>query len=218
MSDKSENKEKKDKKDKKDKVEKKEEKSVKTLKSGKNDKSSQVVKKLLPRLKNQRFFLILSLLMAVITVLTTLYVPVIIGHAIDLIIGQGQVDFDGVFAYLTKIGIIIAITALTQWIMNICNNHITYHVTRNIRNEAIEKIESLPLSYIDKQSYGDIVSRVIADVNQLSDGLLMGFTQFFTGVMTIVGTLCFMLRINSLITLVVVLLTPLSFLVAKFIA
>lgn len=215
MSDKSENKEK---KDKKDKVEKKEEKSVKTLKSGKNDKSSQVVKKLLPRLKNQRFFLILSLLMAVITVLTTLYVPVIIGHAIDLIIGQGQVDFDGVFAYLTKIGIIIAITALTQWIMNICNNHITYHVTRNIRNEAIEKIESLPLSYIDKQSYGDIVSRVIADVNQLSDGLLMGFTQFFTGVMTIVGTLCFMLRINSLITLVVVLLTPLSFLVAKFIA
>lgn len=156
--------------------------------------------------------------MAVITVLTTLYVPVIIGHAIDLIIGQGQVDFDGVFAYLTKIGIIIAITALTQWIMNICNNHITYHVTRNIRNEAIEKIESLPLSYIDKQSYGDIVSRVIADVNQLSDGLLMGFTQFFTGVMTIVGTLCFMLRINSLITLVVVLLTPLSFLVAKFIA
>lgn len=218
MSDKSENKEKKDKKDKKDKVEKKEEKSVKTLKSGKNDKSSQAVKKLLPRLKNQRFFLILSLLMAVITVLTTLYVPVIIGHAIDLIIGQGQVDFDGVFAYLTKIGIIIAITALTQWIMNICNNHITYHVTRNIRNEAIEKIESLPLSYIDKQSYGDIVSRVIADVNQLSDGLLMGFTQFFTGVMTIVGTLCFMLRINSLITLVVVLLTPLSFLVAKFIA
>lgn len=218
MSDKSENKEKKDKKDKKDKVEKKEEKSVKTLKSGKNDKSSQVVKKLLPRLKNQRFFLILSLLMAVITVLTTLYVPVIIGYAIDLIIGQGQVDFDGVFAYLTKIGIIIAITALTQWIMNICNNHITYHVTRNIRNEAIEKIESLPLSYIDKQSYGDIVSRVIADVNQLSDGLLMGFTQFFTGVMTIVGTLCFMLRINSLITLVVVLLTPLSFLVAKFIA
>lgn len=188
------------------------------MKSGKNDKSSQVVKKLLPRLKNQRFFLILSLLMAVITVLTTLYVPVIIGHAIDLIIGQGQVDFDGVFAYLTKIGIIIAITALTQWIMNICNNHITYHVTRNIRNEAIEKIESLPLSYIDKQSYGDIVSRVIADVNQLSDGLLMGFTQFFTGVMTIVGTLCFMLRINSLITLVVVLLTPLSFLVAKFIA
>lgn len=180
--------------------------------------SSQTVKKVIIRIKKYWVFLILSIIMATITVASSLYVPILIGNAIDYIIGPSNVNFRLIAQILAEIGVVIGITALSQWIMNICNNKITYHVTRDIRDEAIEKIEHLPLKYIDGHSYGEIVSRVIADVDQFADGLLMGFTQFFSGVMTILGTLGFMLSINVKITLVVVLITPVSFFVASFIA
>ena len=180
--------------------------------------SSQTVKKVIIRIKKYWVFLILSIIMATITVASSLYVPILVGNAIDYIIGPSKVNFRLIAQILAEIGVVIGITALSQWIMNICNNKITYHVTRDIRDEAIEKIEHLPLKYIDGHSYGEIVSRVIADVDQFADGLLMGFTQFFSGVMTILGTLGFMLSINVKITLVVVLITPVSFFVASFIA
>lgn len=180
--------------------------------------SSQTVKKVIIRIKKYWVFLILSIIMAKITVASSLYVPILVGNAIDYIIGPSNVNFRLIAQILAEIGVVIGITALSQWIMNICNNKITYHVTRDIRDEAIEKIEHLPLKYIDGHSYGEIVSRVIADVDQFADGLLMGFTQFFSGVMTILGTLGFMLSINVKITLVVVLITPVSFFVASFIA
>ena len=180
--------------------------------------SSQTVKKVIIRIKKYWVFLILSIIMATITVASSLYVPILVGNAIDYIIGPSNVNFRLIAQILAGIGVVIGITALSQWIMNICNNKITYHVTRDIRDEAIEKIEHLPLKYIDGHSYGEIVSRVIADVDQFADGLLMGFTQFFSGVMTILGTLGFMLSINVKITLVVVLITPVSFFVASFIA
>lgn len=180
--------------------------------------SSQTVKKVIIRIKKYWVFLILSIIMATITVASSLYVPILVGNAIDYIIGSSNVNFRLIAQILAEIGVVIGITALSQWIMNICNNKITYHVTRDIRDEAIEKIEHLPLKYIDGHSYGEIVSRVIADVDQFADGLLMGFTQFFSGVMTILGTLGFMLSINVKITLVVVLITPVSFFVASFIA
>ena len=182
----------------------------------KKNKSTFV--KLLKRIKKHSFFIILSLIMAAVTVATTLYVPILVGRGIDCIIGADNVDFAKIVNILIRIGIFVGITALSQWLMNICNNRITYEVTRDIRNEAIEKIQVLPLKYIDGHSYGEIVSRVIADVDQFADGLLMGFTQFFTGVMTILGTLIFMITINAKITLAVVVITPLSFLVASFIA
>ena len=180
--------------------------------------SSQTVKKVIIRIKKYWVFLILSIIMATITVASSLYVPILVGNAIDYIIGPSNVNFRLIAQILAEIGVVIGITALSQWIMNICNNKITYHVTRDIRDEAIEKIEHLPLKYIDGHSYGEIVSRVIADVDEFADGLLMGFTQFFSGVMTILGTLGFMLSINVKITLVVVLITPVSFFVASFIA
>ena len=180
--------------------------------------SSETVKKVLYRIKRYWVFLVLSVIMATVTVASSLYVPILVGDAIDYIIGPSNVDFKAVAGVLAGIGIVIGITALSQWIMNICNNKITYHVTRDIMDEAIEKIEHLPLKYIDGHSYGEIVSRVIADVDQFADGLLMGFTQFFSGVMTILGTLLFMLSIDIKITLVVVVITPVSFLVASFIA
>ncbi len=180
--------------------------------------SSQTVKKVIIRIKKYWVFLILSIIMATITVASSLYVPILVGNAIDYIIGPSNVNFRLIAQILAEIGVVIGITALSQWIMNICNNKITYHVTRDIRDEAIERIEHLPLKYIDGHSYGEIVSRVIADVDQFADGLLMGFTQFFSGVMTILGTLGFMLSINVKITLVVVLITPVSFFVASFIA
>ena len=180
--------------------------------------SSQTVKKVIIRIKKYWVFLILSIIMATITVASSLYVPILVGNAIDYIIGPSNVNFRLIAQILAEIGVVIGITALSQWIMNICNNKITYHVTRDIRDEAIEKIEHLPLKYIDGHSYGEIVSRVIADVDQFADGLLMGFTQFFSGVMTILGTLGFMLSINVKITFVVVLITPVSFFVASFIA
>lgn len=164
------------------------------------------------------FYLAVSLLLAGITVALTLYLPKLTGRAIDHIVARGAVDFPGIFAILRLMGVVILITALAQWIMNICNNKMTYEIVRDIRNEAFRKIEILPLKYVDGHSYGEIVSRVIADVDQFADGLLMGFTQLFTGVMTILGTLLFMLTTNVGITLVVVLITPLSFFVAGFIA
>ena len=162
--------------------------------------------------------LVLSLLLAGLTVLLTLYIPILTGNAVDLIIGKGQVDMAGIFAIMKKIAIAMIITAVGQWIMNTCNNYITYHVIRDIRTDAFAKLEILPLKYLDAHAYGDIVSRVVADVDTFADGLLMGFTQLFTGVLTILCTLGFMLVTNVPITLVVVCITPVSFLVAKFIA
>lgn len=174
--------------------------------------------KVLRYIKKYLFFLICSLVLAAVTVALTLYVPILTGNAIDYILEPGKVDFENVISILWKIGVAVAITMAAQWIMNVCNNKITYSVVRDIREEAFEKIQSLPLKYIDGHSYGEIVSRVIADVDQFADGLLMGFTQLFTGVITILGTLLFMLSVNVGITLVVVLITPVSLLVASFIA
>ena len=176
------------------------------------------IKKVLAYIKKYNAFLALSILLAVVSVALTLYVPILIGKAIDLIVAKGQVDFSGIMKCLVEIAILVGITALLQWIMNTVNNKITYNVVRDVRNEAFRKIETLPLAYIDSHPYGDTVNRIIADVDQFADGLLMGFTQFFTGIVTIIGTLIFMLTINVTITLVVVRLTPLSLFVAKFIA
>lgn len=176
------------------------------------------LKKVLHYIRRYRFFLILSLVLAAVTVALTLYVPILTGQAIDAIVMPGDVDFDKVTEILWKIGTSVLITMLAQWIMNVCNNKITYSVVRDIRDEAFKRIQELPLSYIDSHSYGEVVSRVIADVDQFADGLLMGFTQLFTGVITILGTLLFMLSVNVSITLVVVLITPVSLLVASFIA
>lgn len=169
-------------------------------------------------LKPHSFFVILSLVMAAVTVAGTLYLPILMGDAIDCIIGKGQVDFAAIRRILLFGMAAAIVTGVAQWIMNICNNRITFHVTRDIRNRAIEKIEILPLKYVDGHSYGDVVSRVIADVDQFADGLLMGFTQFFTGVITILGTLGFMFSIHPWIALLVVCLTPISLFVARFIA
>ena len=188
------------------------------MKKDNKSSSGRTLKKVMLRIKRYWVYLIISILMAVITVASSLYAPILVGNAIDYIIGPGDVDFIGVKVVIMKFALVIVCTAVSQWIMNICNNKIIYHVTRNIRDEAIEKLEHLPLSYVDSHSYGEVVSRVIADVDQFADGLLMGFTQFFTGVTTIVGTLLFMIMINVRITLVVVLITPVSFLVAGFIA
>ncbi len=162
--------------------------------------------------------LILSLIFAAISVALTLYFPILTGRAIDLIVDKGLVDFDGILSILTKAGVIALITGVAQWLMNTCNNRMTYGIVRDIRTDAFKKLEKLPLSYIDSHSHGDMVSRIIADVDTFADGLLMGFTQLFSGVATIIGTLIFMLTINVKITLVVVLITPVSLFVASFIA
>ena len=182
----------------------------------KNNK--ETMKRVLKYIRKYTPALVLSLLLAGLTVLLTLYIPILTGNAVDLIIGKGQVDMAGIFAIMKKIAIAMIITAVGQWIMNTCNNYITYHVIRDIRTDAFAKLEILPLKYLDAHAYGDIVSRVIADVDTFADGLLMGFTQLFTGVLTILCTLGFMLVTNVPITLVVVCITPVSFLVAKFIA
>lgn len=162
--------------------------------------------------------LIFSLIFAAISVALTLYFPILTGRAIDLIVDKGRVDFDGILSISTKAGIIALITGVTQWLMNTCNNRMTYGIVRDIRTDAFKKLEKLPLSYIDSHSHGDMVSRIIADVDTFADGLLMGFTQLFSGVATIIGTLIFMLTINVKITLVVVFITPVSLFVASFIA
>lgn len=184
----------------------------------KKKKQLEILKEVLKYLKKYRIFMAVSIVLAAFSALLTLYVPILTGEAIDLILDKGYVDFPGMKDILVEVGIIILITALFQWLMNVCNNKITYNVVHDIRKEAFDKMGILPLKYIDGRSYGEIVSRVIADVDQFSEGLLMGFTQFFTGVTTILGTLFFMLRLNVGITLVVVCLTPVSFFVAGFIA
>ena len=179
---------------------------------------SETLKKVLRYLKRYWFFLALSFGLAAITVASTLYIPLLTGDAIDCVIGKGQVDFTGVFAVLKRMVIVIGVTAVAQWGMNICNNKMTYQIVRDIRNEAFAKLEILPLKYLDGHPSGEVVSRIIADVDQFADGLLMGFTQLFTGVITIVGTIGFMLSVNVGITLVVLLITPVSMIVASFIA
>lgn len=181
-------------------------------------KNKGTLKKVFSYIGKYKYFSILSMFFAAVTVGLTLYAPILVGKAIDCIIGKGNVDFVNMKSILIKVAIIVVSTALIQWLMNVCNNKITYNVSRDLRKKAFEKIEILPFSYIDTHSKGDIVSRVITDVDQLSDGLLMGFTQFFTGVITIIGTLAFMLSVNVFITIVVVVVTPLSFFIARFIA
>lgn len=187
---------------------------------GQENQSGQkaTILKVLHYIRKYWIYLVLSIVMAAVTVTLTLYLPILTGQVIDLILEKGMVDFAGVFVILRKMAVVIAITAVAQWIMNVCNNKMTYRIVQDIRNEAFRRIEILPLKYIDGHSYGEVVSRVIADVDQFADGLLMGFTQFFTGVITILGTLGFMLSVNVGITGVVVLITPLSFIVAAFIA
>ena len=187
-------------------------------KSGNGSRQKGTLRKVLRYIKKYWVYLALSIVMAALTVTLTLYLPILTGRVIDLIVRKGEVDFDGVFAILRQMAVVIGVTAAAQWIMNICNNKMTYRIVQDIRDEAFKRIEILPLKYIDEHSYGEVVSRVIADVDQFADGLLMGFTQFFTGVITILGTLGFMLSVNVGITGVVVLITPLSFLVAAFIA
>ena len=187
-----------------------------------NDKTQKsqaaTLKEVIRRLGRYRIFLVFSILLATVSVALTLYIPKLTGHAVDYVIGKGEVNFPGVIQVMIQIGVCTLITALAQWLMNVCNNKMTYQMVQDIRNEAFHKIEQLPLKYIDGHPYGEVVSRVIADVDQFSDGLLMGFTQLFTGIATIVGTFCFMLSVNVSITFVVVLITPVSFFVANFIA
>ncbi|MEI3189151.1 MAG: ABC transporter ATP-binding protein [Lachnospiraceae bacterium] len=183
-----------------------------------SSEQSEVLKKVLRYMRRYWFYLAISILLAAITVASTLYIPLLTGDAVDCIVGKGHVDWAGVFAVLKQMAMVIGVTALAQWGMNICNNKLTYQIVRDIRNEAFAKLEILPLKYIDRKSTGEIVSRIIADVDQFADGLLMGFTQLFTGVITILGTIGFMLSVNVGITFVVLLVTPISWLVASFIA
>ena len=190
----------------------------KTNSEKKQKSQAATLKEVIRRLGRYRIFLVFSILLATVSVALTLYIPKLTGHAVDYVIRKGEVNFPGVIQVMIQIGVCTLITALAQWLMNVCNNKMTYQMVQDIRNEAFDKIEQLPLKYIDGHPYGEVVSRVIADVDQFSDGLLMGFTQLFTGIATIVGTFCFMLSVNVSITFVVVLITPVSFFVANFIA
>ena len=190
----------------------------KTNSEKKQKSQAATLKEVICRLGRYRIFLVFSILLATVSVALTLYIPKLTGHAVDYVIGKGKVNFPRVIQVMIQIGVCTLITALAQWLMNVCNNKMTYQMVQDIRNEAFDKIEQLPLKYIDGHPYGEVVSRVIADVDQFSDGLLMGFTQLFTGIATIVGTFCFMLSVNVSITFVVVLITPVSFFVANFIA
>ena len=181
--------------------------------------SKKTILKILKYIKRHIPLVVISILLAAVIVFLTLYIPILIGNAVDVLLGgKGNVDFDVLFEIMIKIGIVMGTTALAQWVMNTINNHITYHVVEDIRNDAMKKIQILPLSFLDTQSTGDVVSRVVSDVDTFADGLLMGFTQLFTGALTIIGTLGFMLRTSPVVTIVVVVITPLSFFVAKFIA
>ena len=182
------------------------------------EKQAETIKRVFMFIKPYRIFVWMSLIFAFLTVITTLYAPVVTGKAIDFIIAKGAVDFKGLKPLLIQFGVVILCTAITQWLMSLCNNKITYHVVKDIRTQVFEHLNRLPLKYVDNRQYGEVVSRVINDVDQFSEGLLMGFTQLFTGVITILGTLIFMLSVNVKITLVVVFLTPVSLFVAAFIA
>lgn len=181
-------------------------------------KHKSTVKRILNKIGKYKWSVMASLFCAFLTVVFTLYIPILIGRAIDCIVGAGKVDFKTMSVILTQMGIMILVTAAAQWVMSHINNQITYRVVKDIRTQAFNKLESLPLKYIDSHAHGDIISRIIADIDQFSDGLLMGFTQLFTGVLTILGTLAFMFYINPLIAALVVLVTPLSLFVASFIA
>ncbi len=174
--------------------------------------------RVLDHIGTYKWLVFLSLILAAVTVAATLYAPILVGNAVDLILGPGNVDFAGLIRILKQIAVVILITALAQWVMNHINNQITYHVVKDIRTKAFNHLEELPLKYIDTHPYGDVISRIIADIDQFSEGLLMGFTQLFTGVLTIVGTLGFMMMVNPMITIVVVVVTPLSLCAASFIA
>ena len=178
----------------------------------------QILKKVLRYIRRYWGYLGCSVVLAAFTALLTLYVPILIGQAVDWIIGAGNVGFTEIFSVLRKMAVVIFLTAAAQWVMNVCNNRLTYHVVRDIRKEAFDKLLHLPLKYIDGHSNGEIVSRMIADVDQFADGLLLGFTQLFTGIVTIFGTLFFMLTISVQITAAVVILTPISLFVASYIA
>ena len=181
-------------------------------------KNQDTMKKVFKLIRPYMHYLILSLIFAAISVALTLYAPILSGNAIDLILSKGHVDFAGVFQILKKYAIVIILTGVAQWLMNLCNNKITYQVVKDVRIRAFVKLQELPLKYIDSHQYGETISRIITDVEQFSDGLLMGFSQLFTGIVTIVGTLLFMLTINVKISLVVILITPVSLFVASFIA
>ena len=187
-------------------------------KTDKKRSQSETLRKVFRCLGKYRIFVVFSILLAAVSVALTLYIPKLTGYAVDYIVGPGQVDLPGALKVMLQIGVCTLVTALAQWLMNVCNNKMTYQVVQDIRNEAFRKIEILPLRYIDGHPYGEVVSRVIADVDQFADGLLMGFTQLFTGIATIIGTFGFMLSVNVKITFVVVLITPVSFFVANFIA
>ena len=184
----------------------------------KNMKNKNIYRRILQLLKPYLHLLILSLIFAVISVILTLYAPVLTGRGIDLIVEKGRVDFDGIVPVLITFAIVVAGTSLTQWMMNLCNNKITYRVVKDIRTQAFNHLEELPLKYIDSNQYGEIISKVVSDVDQFSEGLLLGFSQLFTGIITIFGTIGFMLSINVKITLYVVIMTPMSLFVASFIA
>lgn len=181
-------------------------------------KNQDTMKKVFKLIRPYMHYLILSLIFAAISVALTLYAPILSGNAIDLILSKGHVDFAGVFHILKKYAVVIILTGVAQWLMNLCNNKITYRVVKDVRIRAFAKLQELPLKYIDSHQYGETISRIITDVEQFSDGLLMGFSQLFTGIVTIVGTLLFMLTINVKISLVVILITPVSLFVASFIA
>lgn len=181
-------------------------------------KQHDTMKRAMRLLKPYSPILILSLAFAVLMVVGTLYTPILIGQGIDLILGKGTVNFQGIEHILIKIVGVTVITSLTQWLMNLCNNRITYHIINNVRTQAFAHLQKLPLKYIDEHQYGEMMSRVITDVEQFSDGLLMGFSQLFTGIITILGTLIFMLSIHLQISLIVIFITPLSFFVAGFVA
>lgn len=184
----------------------------------KKQKNAGTVKKVLKYLKAYRFLFALSLAISIVIAALTLYIPILVGDAIDMAVSAGKVNFDGIYTLLTHIGVVALITAVLQWVMNVCNNRITYGVVRRLRKDAFDKIQSLPLSYVDSHPIGDTVSRVITDADQFSDGLLMGFSQLFSGILMIIGTIAFMIYINITITVVVIVITPLSLFVAAFIA
>ena len=180
--------------------------------------NSGTIRKVLQFIGRYKILMFFSVLLAAVSVILSLYIPILVGRAIDQIIGAKKVDFPGIIPILTTLGVVAVITALIQWIMNTVNNRITYNVVRDIRNQAFRRIQKLPLKYLDANAYGQIVSRVVADADQFADGLLMGFPQLFTGMVTILVTLIFMITINPVIALVVVVLTPISLFVARFIA
>lgn len=188
------------------------------MKKEKNKMNKQTMKKVFAYIGKYKFYLLFSVILAGVSVALTLYVPIQIGYAIDGIIAAGNVDFGAIRIHLVTVAVMIAVIGIMQWIMNVLNNKITYNVIRDMRSRAFDKLQVLPFSYLDSHPQGDVVSRIISDVDQFADGLLMGFSQLFTGIVTIIGTLCFMLSINVWITLVVVLITPLSFFIARFIA